>query len=594
MILQALCDYYERKPKADESVAGLAPVGMEENGIGFAIVLDNDGSAIKIADLRLDDGRKKRSRPMIVPMSRDRTGKNAWETAFLLWDYPRYVLGLLGEQDVPEMAQKRIGSFRSALRVAFPDPSIDQGVRAVDAFYENFAGNFHRLKSDALWPEVESSTFGISFRLREVAGELVCQSPVVRRRAKELFEQDDQAPRGQCLISGTQESLQVLHPATPVTGAKATAKILSFNERAYESYGKRERQGENAPVGKAAAFAYTTALNYLLRNGSRQKLRLGDDTLVFWASRDNALESDFAGFFDFDDRQTDKPDGGVGTVQALFQSVQQGVGPVLDSDTRFFVLGLAPNVARIAIRLWLVGTVADIAKRIVRHFEDIAIVHGDKQLPFLPLRRLLQSIAPTSAKHPYGDPEKIPPNLGGEIMRSILEGLPYPETLFQNAIRRIHMEREITYPRAAILKACLNRKNYPNEKEITVSLDKDNTNPGYRLGRLFAVLERVQEEASPGLNATIRDRYYGAFSATPASVFATLMRMKNHHLGKIESIGRRKNLETLIGEVVAGIGDIPRQLSLHDQGRFAIGYYHQRMDSGTYRNTNNSKENDNG
>lgn len=168
-------------------------------------------------------------------------------------------------------------------------------------------------------------------------------------------------------------------------------------------------------------------------------------------------------------------------------------------------------------------------------------------------------------------------------MRAILEELPYPETFFHGAIRRIHMEREVGYVRASILKAFLNRKPTPNEKEITVSLDKENINPGYRLGRLFAVLERVQEEASPSVSATIRDRYYGAFSATPASVFATLMRMKNHHLAKLESHGRRVNFEKLIGEIVDGLPPAPpAHLSLPDQGRFAIGYYHQRMDRATY------------
>jgi CRISPR-associated protein Csd1 len=176
-------------------------------------------------------------------------------------------------------------------------------------------------------------------------------------------------------------------------------------------------------------------------------------------------------------------------------------------------------------------------------------------------------------------------------MRAILEGLPYPTSLFSGAVRRIRAEQSkkdkrtgklvmnVTHPRAAIIKACLNRQRTPFEKEITVSLDKDNPSPGYRLGRLFAVLERIQEEASPNLNATIRDRYYGAFSATPATVFATLMRMKNHHLAKLDNPGRRVNLEKLVGEIVDGLTPtLPSHLPLADQGRFAIGYYHQRQD----------------
>lgn len=586
MILQALADYYARKPKADEAADGLAPLGMEENGMGFAIVLDIDGRIVNIADLRVADGKKLRARPMIVPMSCDRTGKNAWQTSFLLWDYPRYVLGVLDEKDQAEMADKRIAAFRNTLAQAFPEPSIDPGVLAVHRFYENFTENREQLKADPLWPELEASTYGVSFRLRD-ATDLVCQSAAVRRRAWQLFEQDATAPVGQCLISGAQGALQVLHPATPVPGAKATAKIVSFNEQAYESYGKRGRQGENAPVSKVAAFAYTTALNHLLRADSRQKLRVGDDTVVFWASRATPLEDDFAAYFEFDDRAADQPDTGIGAIRALYASVEQGVRPVLDEETHFFVLGLAANSARIAVRFWITGTVAEMASRIVRHFDDLAIVHGDNEAPFLSLRTLLRAVAT------QGKDENIPPNLGGELMRAILLGLPYPETLFQSAIRRIRMERHVGYARAALMKACLNRKSHPNEKEMTVSLDKDNTNPGYRLGRLFAVLERVQEEASAGVNATIRDRYYGAFSATPAAVFATLMRLKNHHLAKLENAGRRANLEKLIGEIVDGLPPtLPSHLSLADQGRFAIGYYHQRMDAGTYKSP--TKENDNG
>lgn len=586
MILQALADYYARKPKADGQGEGLAPVGMEENGIGFAIVLAADGTAVTIADLRMDDGKKKRARPMIVPMSCDRTGKNAWETSFLLWDYPRYVLGVLGEKDAPEMAERRIGSFRKKLAEAFPDPGIDAGVLAVHRFYENFAANLAYLKNDPLWPEVEGSTFGVSFRLRD-ATDLVCQSEAVRRRARELFEQDEGAPNGQCLVSGEYGRVQILHPATPVPGAKATAKILSFNEPAYESYGKRDRQGENAPIGKAAAFAYTTALNHLLRTDSRQKLRVGDDSVVFWASGDTPFENDFAAFFEFDDRRSDDPDAGVGAIRALYAAVGQGVRPLLDEKTRFHVLGLAPNAARIAVRFWLTGTVAEMAQRIVRHFDDLAIIHDEKEPPFLSLKTLLRAVAAR------GEDENIPPNLGGELMRAILLGLPYPETLFSGALRRIRQEREVNHARAALIKACLNRKPDLSEKEMTVSLDKDNSNPGYRLGRLFAVLERVQEEASPGLNATIRDRYYGAFSANPASVFATLMRLKNHHLAKLENAGRRINLEKLIGEIIDGLPpELPAQLSLPDQGRFAIGYYHQRMNPETYKSP--AKENDNG
>jgi len=214
--------------------------------------------------------------------------------------------------------------------------------------------------------------------------------------------------------------------------------------------------------------------------------------------------------------------------------------------------------------------VAEMSARIRQHFEDLKISHASFEKPYLSLFRLLKSIATQE------DSKNIPPNLAGEFMRAILAGLPYPQTLLQAAVRRIRAEREVTYHRAALIKACLNRQarySPSQEKEIAVSLDDSNTNPGYRIGRLFSALEKIQEEASPGLNATIRDRFYGAASSSPVTVFAKL---KNHHLAKLEE-GRKRYFEKLIGQIMSVINDFPAHLSLADQGRFAIGYYHQRQ-----------------
>ncbi|MEL0083015.1 MAG: type I-C CRISPR-associated protein Cas8c/Csd1, partial [Gammaproteobacteria bacterium] len=245
-------------------------------------------------------------------------------------------------------------------------------------------------------------------------------------------------------------------------------------------------------------------------------------------------------------------------------------------QTRFYVHGLAPNAARIAIRFWQVATVAQLAERIRQHFDDLAIVHGDKQLPHLPLFRLLVATAT------QGKADNIPPNLAGETMRAILAGQPYSHSLLGAAVRRNRAEQDVTYPRAALIKACINRSTrYRNphlKEELKVALDEENSNVGYRLGRLFAVLEKTQEEANPGINATIRDRYYGAASSTPVSVFSTLLKLKNHHISKLDSRGRATNLEKLIGQIMDGISDFPPNLAMADQGRFAIGYYHQRQD----------------
>ncbi len=214
--------------------------------------------------------------------------------------------------------------------------------------------------------------------------------------------------------------------------------------------------------------------------------------------------------------------------------------------------------------------------QIRQHFRDLEIVCAPYEQSVFSLSRLLVCTAP------LGKAENIPPNLEGELMRAILEGLPYPAALLNAVIRRIKVERDVTQIRAALIKACINRncrfRKKTQQEELAVSLDPNNVNVGYRLGRLFAVLEKIQEEANPGLNATIRDRYYAAASSAPVTVFGRLMTLKNHHLAKLENIGRRVNLERLVGEIVDGIKDFPAHLTLDDQGRFAVGYYHQRQD----------------
>jgi CRISPR-associated protein Csd1 len=295
---------------------------------------------------------------------------------------------------------------------------------------------------------------------------------------------------------------------------------------------------------------------------------------VFWADRPTDFETLPVDIFG--EPTKDDPDRNVLAVRSLYTAIDHGL---LENDTgqvRFFALGLAPNAARIAIRFWQHGTVAEMAGRIKQHFDDLEIERSPRDPPYLSLFRLLVSVAT------QGKADNIPPNLGGELMRSILAGLPYPQTLLTAAVRRIRAEREVTHARAALIKACVNRATrYSDpaiEEELTMSLDDANTNVGYRLGRLFAVLEKIQEEANPGINATIRDRYYGAASSTPVTVFSTLLKLKNHHLSKLENRGRAVNLEKRVGEIMEGLSDFPAQLPIADQGRFAIGYYHQRQD----------------
>jgi CRISPR-associated protein Csd1 len=361
-------------------------------------------------------------------------------------------------------------------------------------------------------------------------------------------------------------------PIKGVRGAQTTGgNIVSFNLPAFTSQGKE--QGLNAPVGSKAEHAYTTALNTLLARSSRQKMLVGDATAVFWAEKPHRMEDLFADFFGEPPKGASNQD--TEAIRALYSAPQAGAMPLLEDDTEFYVLGLSPNASRLAVRFWHAGTVGDVARRIRQHFEDISVVHRDFEPEHLSLFRLLVS---TSTE---GKADNITPNLAGDVMKSILAGTPYPATLLSSCVRRIRAEREVTYPRMALIKACLVRDTRfykRNIKEVGMSLDTANSNIGYRLGRLFAVLEKIQEEANPGLNATIRDRFYGAASSTPVTGFFSPMKLKNHHLAKLENRGRAVNLDRLVGEIVDGVADFPPHLSLQDQGRFAVGYYHQRQD----------------
>jgi CRISPR-associated protein Csd1 len=584
MILQALNDYYQRQgthqAETVDAGATIAPQGFENKEIPFVIVLNGSGALVQIDDTRSGDGKKKQARSFLVPQG---AKKSVNVAANLLWGNAEYVFGIPDTKKLADNQHKgtearyrnRLAEMHQAFvdlinarLAAVPD---DAGVAAVGAFLDKI--DFERLSKEAVWPEIEGKNPNLTFRLVGDASDVpVCARPAVvadLQKAEAIPGAQAQVS-GFCLISGRPDTIERLHPAIKgVWGAQTSgANIVSFNLAAFNSYGKA--QGDNAPVGEQAAFAYTTALNYLLRKGSPQRLQVGDASTVFWAADPCGFENDFAALFGGGDK--DDPDRGVQAVHNLLEATKTGVYLPAGKDTRFFVLGLAPNAARIAVRFWQAGPVREFALNIAQHFRDIKIDRGAYERENLPLWRLLSSTAL------QGKSENVPPDLAGDTMRAILAGLPYPAMLLQAAVRRCRAEQAITYPRAAIIKAALTRLfRQRKEKELTVSLDKSNTDPGYRLGRLFSALERIQNAAQPGINATIRDRYYGAASSSPSSVFPVLLRLKNHHLGKLDG-ALATWFEKLFGEIFSGLKGFPSHLSLQEQGLFAIGYYHQQQD----------------
>jgi len=645
MILQALYDYYERKAKLGE----IAPIGFEWKEIPFLIVIDSNGTLKRLEDTREKTGSKLVAKSFLVPQSIGRSGKNAWKTTFLLWDHYGYVLGypkgdalkdrkkrnellnkiqtdneflmqwknseqFLTQLALPELndvlkelqnipthkdvkalfknigglikshsdSERQLGTFIKALKNLPEDIKAESSIQAVLQFYKT--EQYKKVTTLDNWNDCAGiNGANMSFQLEGETRLILANSAVVQYQGEQALQpESDDEKKALCLITGTQDYVERLHAATPIMGGQATGKLVGFQKnRGFDSYGKT--QAFNAPIGRYAQKAYTTGLNTLIKNVNNRAI-VGDTTIIFWAEEPTVVEQTMAFVLT---KPKDNPDRGILAVKQLYESVHSGKLSA-KNNKRFYVLGLAPNAARIVVRYWLTGTVTEFANHIRQHFDDLEIVYDKNAPEFFALSSMLSH---TALEYKISN---VVPNTAGHVTEAVLKGTPYPLTLLHLTLRRIRAEQRITRIRAAIIKACINRfnriHNKNEEEKITVALDKTNKNPAYLLGRLFAVLEKVQFRAL-GIK-TIRERYYGAFSSTPVTVFPQLMKLKNHHLAKLSS--GKHFFENLIGEIIDGLdgsGTIPRQLSLEDQGRFAVGYYHQRQDlKFKEEKTNNTEE----
>jgi CRISPR-associated protein Csd1 len=415
----------------------------------------------------------------------------------------------------------------------------------------------------------------MSFRLNTDLKPVPCRE-AVKKYVIETLSRDDETSdtvdeiQGICGVTGEEGQIVRIHGETRL-GKDAKSLVGIQRNSGYDSYGKE--QGYNAPVIKSTEFAYVTALNTLLK--SSQKIRIGNITTVFWSERKTEFENDFLSFFN--EPEKDNPDAGNRKIKALYNSISDGSYMEDESETRFYILGLSPNSARIAVRIWDVKKVKELATNIKQYFDDFAIIKPPKEPEYYSLWRILVNISTQDEN------DNIPPNLTAEFMQSIINGTPFPTNLLQAALRRIRsdVKNRVKPVRAAVIKGYLNRyyRFHPSPlyEEVTMKLNTDHKSVGYQLGRLFAVLEKIQEEANPGLNATIRERYYSAACGNPITVFPILMKLKNHHLAKMDNKGRVVNLEKLLGEIFVKLDDFPTHLALHEQGLFAVGYYHQRQ-----------------
>lgn len=584
MILKALYDYYHR-------CGDLAPQGFEYKEISFIVVLDSNGNFIDVEDARSDD--KKHGTPYLV-VKGVRSGTTP--KPYLFWDNVEYTCNYVAPnpKNSPERQaelQRKATIKHSALVDKFKAISSkypsNKALKAVCLFYEN--GGLDKLYDHYMWQEIiKKTTVNISYRLDRIDNtEIIAEDKDLKNEVSESSKEDNSEKSAVCIITGKPcKPVESTSPTPlPMPNTQATARLVSFQVNSgYDSYGKQK--GQNAPISKEAEAAYTTALNQLLGKGSRNKFIIGNRTFVFWGSSnseaslmlENALAKELSGFgYDQDETEEDDQNERVEAVIKTFQSIYSGKIPGALTD-RFYILGLAPNSARIAVTHWSDSSLKEFASNMLKHHEDMEIADRRKdKKPYSGLFSILRAITVN------GKVSDIKSNLPEAIVKSIVEGRPYPYSLMQQVILRVHADHKVDIARAAIIKAYLNRIDKNKQKQITVMLNKEEDNIGYLCGRLFAVLEYTQRKAL-GFS-TIDERYYGAAMSNPALVFPTLKKLTKHHLGKIINQGTKIYIEKITSEISDKMPStgFPARLDLYDQGRFVIGYDHQKSDFFTHK-----------
>jgi CRISPR-associated protein Csd1 len=602
MILSALNDYYHRllaNPDLETGLAKVPPYGFSEQQISYCLVLSKAGELLDIQDVRDTSGKKARAKFLGVPNPKK---KSVNISPNFLWGNSQYLLSLSSK-----LMKRSVGDYFESFKkqTAFlTGASDDVGLIAINKFLTNWTTE----ETDRSLVKNEMLDLNFVFKLDGDFEYLHNRPAALALWNDEVaIKVDDDSVGQQCLVTGRYSSIARLHDSikggflTAHGGQSGGVSIVSFNDDAYKSYGKEK--GSNAPVSEAAAFAYTTALNYLLRRDNGQCVSIGDASTVFWATAADATKAAKAEqLFGFMMNMPSDDGQQTAQIKPILEKIAQGkplaeIAPDLDAGTRFYVLGLAPNASRLSIRYWLDTTFGELAKNVAQHFQDLALDPLPWREPPSVWRLLIQTVP--HRKNSEGvlqksKSEDIAPQLAGELLRSIITGQNYPHSLLAKIIQRLRADGDISSLRVSLIKAVLCRQqrltNLNSQKEgISMALNKDDPNIAYRLGRLFAVLEQAQKSALGNLNAGIGDKYYGAASSTPRTVFSALVKNARNHISSLRK-GKKaewvKDAKSTAGWLEKELGQImlpfdstqpfPKTLSLDEQGRFVIGYYHQR------------------
>ena len=576
MILQALTAYYEQLVRQGK----LSAPGWDDSfKVSYELRLNDAGQLLRVVPLLTEKTVGKKTvlapRAMRVPAHEKRSSGIA---ANFLCDNSTYLLGA-DEKGKPERAAD---CFKACAKLhhAILDGVDSPAARALLAYFDSWdpaQAAAHPLLAEQ-WKEITGNAnliFG--YEAADHSHRFVNDDPAIQNAWQAHYnDRSADSDMGQCLITGKYAPIERTHPnISGVPGAQSSgAALVSFNAPAFCSYG--HEQGDNAPVSKYAAFAYTTALNRLLADRNHCK-HVGDTTILCWAENAEPVYQDAMSMFLFGADEA----AGIqeSDVQAALKRLSAGqtvpfLEKELSPDQHFYLLGLAPNAARLSVRFFLRDTFGSFAQNLQKHAEEMEIDCSKKEkFRSLPIWAVVNETTRTVP----GQPAKPSPQLAGDLLRAVLTGGRYPATLLNGVTLRIRAEQAVTRGRAAVIKAYYLR-NYPTElnKEVyTVSLN-ETTNVPYLLGRLFSVLEAVQKAANPGINTTIKDRYFNAACATPGMSFPTLLRLSQKHLRKLND-GLATYYDKQITELMAQLPEsgFPARLSLPDQGKFTIGYYHQ-------------------
>ena len=569
MILKALYDYYNRC--GDDIV----PMDMAYVDFYYSIVLDEKGNFIRLEPLGGDSGL-----PLLTFRPEERTSA---PVPHCMGDHAGYILGLkeVKAKDnfdyAKEMTrnEKTLTAFKKDIENYFNILPNNSFVQAIHAFYKKFSlETINAIKHDSHWGDFcKYLAKNITFSVIGINGYAASDNEILQVKKQSKSNENKKAV---CLITGVKEKPVNTTYSSFILGGKSNAKLVAFQVNSgYDSYGKK--MGLNAPISEEAEFKYTTALLKLLSKNSRNKFRIGDRSFIFWASSNSeAAEQTEGSLFDllgYTEEEVDDPNAKIEQVRKVFTAIYSGSLKTSLED-RFYILGLAPNSARIAVVYWSECSLKEFAGKILCHFKDMEIkdTRIDKK-PYMGIKSMLAAVTLN------GKQSEATPNLPEAVVKSIFQGTPYPFTLFSACIRRIRAESgnkdAIRIARMAIIKAYLNRIN-DNNKKIETMLDKSNTNQGYLCGRLFAVLENLQYAANK--QDSIRSGYMNAAASTPSAVYPTILKLSNSHYSKLakDKKGLAIYFDNQKKEIMAQISDFPDTLDLSDQGRFFLGYYHQK------------------